>query len=426
MDKQILYNIEQRELFLYGEAEEIECFLEKYARCLKIKKIITDYKDEVKMQSCLKYGLQTIMFEEAIFDDNSLVVICTRKRFMILSKRLMYAGKKEYQNYISSQLVGCLLEKKKLMVCMGTSFVGQIYYLLNQCKAVRNKYSIVYYPEDELMEIYCNRLQEYIHISRVCDVSISSDCEKKKYPLKKLPAGILPSGSIKITVADFGFWGFYPQIVHDRDVFNDYFLREYQRRELKHETLACARADKEIQLMCENSKCKDTLTINDILEKILDERYFKESEVLAFYDEEVAHWRVMEEKSNIRLSDFLLRNRSNACLCRNLNEWQEPVVSYAANEVLHILNMQPLSLEIEERKKILEENSGSELPIYPSVQKALGLQTMLQDKLYRVVTYESIKYMNLKDYFRYIIEYTMRGIDLLEFTGMNREIKGDI
>ena len=73
--------------------------------------------------------------------------------------------------------------------------------------------------------------------------------------------------------------------------------------------------------------------------------------------------------SDIRLSQFIEEHKTEY-LCRNLYEWSEPVVSYTANLILELLNMPPLLAAQKVRASLIEEISGSELPVYPSVQKA--------------------------------------------------------
>lgn len=85
-----------------------------------------------------------------------------------------------------------------------------------------------------------------------------------------------------------------------------------------------------------------------------------------------------------------------------------------------------MALSAKEVEKILTEVEGSELPIYPSVQYAFGMQSQLKNKKYEVVTYNSRKYMSLEEYIRYMVKYTIRVIDLNRFTGWDKKIVLDL
>ena len=106
-----------------------------------------------------------------------------------------------------------------------------------------------------------------------------------------------------------------------------------------------------------------------------------------------------------------------------MNEWTEPVISYISNAVVKMLNVPPMYINEEEGRKLLEESIGSELPIYPSVQTALGLEEMVGNKKYKVVTYTKIEYMELEKYLNFITNYLYKAIDIMEFTGMNERLK---
>ena len=80
--------------------------------------------------------------------------------------------------------------------------------------------------------------------------------------------------------------------------------------------------------------------------------------------------------------------------------------------------MPELSMEKTKREQLLEENGGSEIPVYPSVQKALGLEDALRNKKYKMVMYYEVRYMTLEEALRFTIDYMYKASELLEFTGM--------
>ena len=223
--RELCGNITEREIWLYGDQEVVKVFLEKYIHVLKIQGVITDYVDEVRIQPYTEWGIQARMTEEVPFLKGQLIVVCHRNRFRTLRWRLLYMGRREYEDFISSSLIDSLLYNKQLLVCMGTQLMSQICMVLERSREITGKYSIVYYAESNLMEPYRDQSQEYIHAARCCDVHIRSDCEKDRYELKKLSNGILSDTCKQIVVADYGFFGYFPQIERDRDRISDYLLR---------------------------------------------------------------------------------------------------------------------------------------------------------------------------------------------------------
>jgi hypothetical protein len=412
---EICSNIKEKDIVLYGDQEEIEVFLEKYFQLLKIHIVITDHKDEVRLQSYKKWDIKTVLFKEVVLSENQLIVICSEEKFSALKRRLDYAGKKEYKEYISHELIESLLYGKKLMVCMGTQLLGQVYLFLKTHKQLLEEYSVLFYPESHVLEIYKNRLQEYMHVCRCCTIYVRSACEKERFQRKVLGSSVLNKECMTITVADYGFGGYYPQVINNRDAVSNYLLREHNRLPLSYETLAFSRMDKEILELCERNVSSD-----NIVELLMDDNFYPEQKIRQYFDDEINRFEYQENLADIKLSKFINEHKEKY-LCRNLNEWNEPAITYISNLILEILNLAPLSVSLEKRITLIEENSGSEMPVYPSVQNALGVEEILKNKKYKVTTYYKTQYMTLDEYLHFIAEYLYKAMDIMLFTGMDGE-----
>ncbi|MBQ7973006.1 MAG: hypothetical protein IJ291_06100 [Lachnospiraceae bacterium] len=410
-------NLIQRHIILCGEYEEVVSFLEKYSNLMTIKAVVTNHKSDVKKQPYENWGIDCILFEE-INLDNELIIICDKTRFGVHKKIFWHHGLEEYKDYMSVELIECILTKKDLMLCMGTHLMQQVCRLMSESKNLSEKYSIVFYPEKELKEAYMNRFQELLHVARCCDVFVRSSCQEKFYYLKVPEAKQLSAECKIITVSDYGFGGYFPQVLNDRDVLSNYFFRERMRLEMSYETLAFSRVDKEMELLCE-----DGMPVKNIVEKLMDEHYFEREYVQSVFKNEICRFKALEKEDDIKLGEFI-EQHANECLCRNLNEWNEPVVSYVTEKLLHVLGVpNDLLLSIEERQKKIEECSGSEILIYPSVRDALQLTAELQSKKYKVVTFYDTKYMTAWEYAEYLATYLYRSMDLMKFTGLDQSLR---
>lgn len=414
--RELCPDIRERDIWLYGDQEEIKDFLNRYAEHLHICGVITEYADEVKMQPYTEWNIRTEKMEDLTYSPEQLIVICNHNLFYMLRWRLSYTGRKEYKDFISSNLIECILYGKQLIVAMGTHLIFQTCILLKSNKELSDRYSVVYYAESDLMEAYWNQLPECIHVARYCDVYIRSDCEKERYLLKVLGKNILAKTCKVITVADCGFAGYFPQTNRNRDRISDYLFRGQERLNMSYETLACAREDKEILRLCKEGKPEE-----DIVQTVGDIEYYSQDFVKAHFNSEVERFKQLETKADIKLSGFIEEHKGEL-LCRNLNEWHEPVVSYVADEILKRLELSALSTDRQEREKLLEDFCGSDLPVYPSVRRALGLTEETEESKYRVVTYFSARYMTWDEYMHYTVRYLRQAIDILEFTGMDKTL----
>lgn len=415
--KDLCGDIRKREIWLYGNQKQIHAVLHKYSEVLNIKGVVTEYRDEVKLQPYAKWDIQTEMMESATITADQLIVVCDRGNFHTLRLRLLYLGKQEYRDFISSSLVDCLLYGKQLVVCMGTHLISQVCTLLESNKMFSEKYCVVYYDESNLMEPYANHLPECKHLAKCCDLYIRSECEKERYPIKVLGADTLAETCRVITVADYGFAGYFPQIEKNRDRISDYLLRAYIRLNMSYETVACAREDKELLKLCKEGKAEE-----DIVQTVGDLAFYSQESICAFFDNEVKRFKKLEKKADIKLGEFIEAHRGKL-LCRNLNEWYEPVVSYVADEILKCLGLPALDMGIQDRERLLEDACGSDILVYPCVRMALGLIEDTEEKKYRVVTYRSVKYMTWDEYVRYTVQHLYRAIDIMEFTGMDKTLE---
>lgn len=409
-------NIQKRSIILYGEYEEIKYVINRYNELLNIKIVATDYKDDVKKQPYDSWGINCVLFEDVQYDEE-LIIICDKKKFGVHKRYLWHRGLEEYKDYISAELIDSLLYQKKLFLFMGTHLIRQVYQLLEESKHISEKYSIVYYSEKELKEAYMNRFQEYMHMARCCDVYVRSSCQEKQYYLKILNSAQLSKDCKIITISDYGFGGYFPQIINDRDVISNYLLRGRERLDMSYETLALSRVDKEMEELC-----NEGILVADIVKKLMNKSYFEKTYILNYFRDEIQRIKLLEIDDDIRLGNFI-ELHAKECLCRNLNEWNEPVVTYVAKELCHILGLSDdLPMDQEEREKMIEEGSGSELLIYPCVAAALDLNETIQNKKYKVVTYYDVKYMSTEEYIQYLATYLCKAIDLLRYTGMDQTL----
>lgn len=417
MDNKRMYgNIRERDVWLYGLQDEVKAFLDKYITELKICGVITEYMDEVRVQPYKEWNLQTELMSNITFQEGQLIIVCHRNEFHVQRWRLLYLGFREYEDFISGSLIESLLYNKKIMLCMGTHLISQVCLLFQNSKEITSKYSIVYYAESDLMMLYKNQYPDYVHVAKYCDVYIRSDCEKDRFRLKILSDKALPKSCRIITVADYGFAGYFPQTERDRDRISDYLLRGYKRLDMSYETVACAREDKEIIKLCEEGKLEE-----DIVQTVGDAQFYSQEFVDRYFDSEVERFKQLEAKADIKLGEFIKMHRGEL-LCRNLNEWHEPVVSYVADEILKRLELPALNIDAEDRKQLLEDVCGSDIPVYPCVREALGFTEDIEALKYRVVTYYNVRYMTWDEYVRYTVQYLYRAIDIMEFTGMDKTL----
>jgi len=226
-----------------------------------------------------------------------------------------------------------------------------------------------------------------------------------------------------ISVADYGFGGYFPQYERNRDAVSRYMLGvfvelgDFELKSMDYETNAFHKTDREIEKLCLQG-----IELEEAIKKLLDVQYFKAEDVADHFAEEVRRFKELEVHADIKLGAFIEQHQKE-CLCRNLNEWNEPIISYVVEQLARILEIPPVQMNTEECRLLIEEESGTELPVYPGVEKALGLQERLKDKKYKITTYAGSKYLDIEECIRYHASYLYRAWDFMKFTKMNEKLR---
>jgi len=204
----------------------------------------------------------------------------------------------------------------------------------------------------------------------------------------------------------------------NRDVLSNYMFREHERLEMSYEILAFSRVDHELEMRCQNREEKE-----QIIRRLLDDDFYSKEFVNEYFSMELERFRELEVNDDICLGDFISQNYKKS-LCRNLNEWNEPIVTYVTEQLLGCLNLKSIKVDKNIVQDVIEDQSGSEIPIYPSVIKHLELYEQTAKK-YKVTTYYKTRYMDLEEYMEFLVDYICKANELIEYAGMNKWNKNE-
>lgn len=409
--------LKRKNIVLLGVTDSTVEFYNQYKSRLNIRGCVTHSGELVEAQPMRQCGLEICLFDDYKFEQNDYVVICDYQQYRVFDESLRTNRFVEYEDYTNSKLATCILEEKELMVFMGTCFVGQIMRGLQLQPEIAEKYHCEYYSEDELLQIYKNSMNEYKHLARMSDIYVVSVCDKNMYDAKVVSEGFLRDGHLRITISDYLFDGYYPQIKGDRDCYSGFLYRERERLEIPYGTLANAREDSNLVELV-----KRNIPVEEIVRKISDPAYYSEEYVNEHFEKALCNIRLSDKKADITIADFIENKCKGKVAYRNLDECNAEVVKYVMKKVAEKISIKIENDDIEKLEEQMEEISGSELPIYPSVLKHLNIEGYA-DKKYRVVSYYNARYMTFEEYIKYCVEYMYRIKEMNEFLGIEDELK---
>lgn len=406
--KELSGNIKNKDIYLFGIDPHVDDFAKKYSAIIKIKGVLTDHKDEMKLQKYKGYGLETLWLEDQKLGENTFIILCAGIEFKSRRLRLLYKGLREYVDFISEKLIETLLYDKKPVVIMGTSVLKQVASALSNDAGLCGKYSFSYFCDTNIREPYADMSAELSHVAKGGYAYISSSCEKDRYIFKSINPALLPKDCLKIKIPDCGFKGYHPQLSYGREHFSKYFLRGYERLGMEYETLAFARTDCYLEKLCEEDSDDSS-----ILQKVMDPDFISADIIEENWTKEIDRLKTFDDKSNICLTDYFIKN-SNGILCKSQDELNSDIISYIAGETVVLLG------EKKADQYTFSENSlGTEIELYPSVQRFFGAEKELDEKKYRIVTFTKEMELSLEDYFKYHIDYIKKSMKLKNLTYMN-------
>ncbi|WP_022765824.1 hypothetical protein [Butyrivibrio sp. XPD2006] len=408
--------IDLKPLVLCGDVRFVEDFIKKYNDTLQLFAVASFYPEDIENQSFAeKYKIKTLYFDDGCFNDCRYIICSDFSSFFTYFTQ---SGKREYIDFVSSSLVDAWINEKSVVLMMGTELLRQVKRFLELSEKFLSNNSIVYFEDCNVKKQSAidglDKWVEYLHVARWADYYYYSSSEKKGYSNRILNEKMLKRECETYSLADHGFRGFFPQFDEDRNVFSDYFYREYDRADINYNIIIGNKTDRVLETLC-----RQGLSEAAICRTVLEQDCISRYEVSQKLDAELTRIEQCEKTDSIKLYDFLI-NHLNNNLCRNLEEWNEPVVSYFANAILGIMGYDELTLDNATLQTIIDCSSGYEALIYHSVQDKMMIP--IKDK-YKVVTFYDSWIMDEEEYIHYVVRQMILARNLKEITGF---VKADM
>ena len=407
-------------IILYGISDTTKEVYQKYQQSLSITACMTNYMEMQAMDLLKNEMVPTVLLHQHQKKDKEYIVVCdehlyddNNSFFAAAKKLLLLQGYEEYTDFISYKMLDTILEQKKTALFMGTNFIGQIAGAMNLYEAFCSQYTSFYYNEDCLLQAYQNEFQEYKHIAKFANVYVYSVCDKRKYAIKVLPKDNLAKECQCIAISDYCCNALFPQTDPIRERYDYNLIRERVRLPMDYHTLMMAREDKNLAAYVEDKK-----SVEEILDLVSDENFYTKEAIEKNYERALSRIADSDKKADIALLPYIQKLESGL-LNRNLDEWNSQMVAYVTKQVAERLTILE-ELDYEKLNQLVEQETGTELPIYPAVIHHMNLDKALLEKKYKVVTYKSVRYMNFSEYITYCVEYMYKAKKLLDIMRLER------
>lgn len=283
-----------------------------------------------------------------------------------------------------------LSQGNKIVAMYGMCHMARYKRILSQSEQLAEQYILLDMPMINEIGDKKYRFLKEKQIWEVCDVVVCTPTPFLKnydvFNLKTIQDFLKPDCKV-ITVTTAAFKGYFPQHTEIRDC--DLKLKDYFEW-----------GDKNINRMIKQGKSDE-----EIISILLQEDYYDEEKVEAFFTHSLVLMKMEEQDCTIKIGDFIEKNFRNELLYYS---WTHPVIKVLAEVARRILaEFSVMDMDVE--KCMLEDSffkldSGEEL-LYPSVAIRIGVQDNLRErKINPGCDYKGVKKLTAMEYIKAYIQ----------------------
>lgn len=317
---------------------------------------------------------------------------------------LIWDNYRTYLDYRKLYIVSNLLEiklgemlnklkdycNKELLVAYGNCQVMSINSIIETSKNILSNYIVLNVPP--VYEIKSNETLKTDVIKQIDVLIYQKVADDNRWSLQHATNYIIDNlctNAKKVCIPNIYYDGYFPQTST---------LNKYNPMKLKFVNGLMPYADKNIEKLY----WEENLSADEISRRIVSEDFYLPSEVIDNSENSILELKEREKVCDVIISDIIESKYKEKRLFYSLNHPINEIILLLVKRAFQYLNIKCDDISMEKSF----ENSGRIIPIYPSVEKALGL-TFSQDKFFYHKGFQEepvdiIQYC--KDYINYCFE----------------------
>ncbi len=399
-------NLLNKNIILFGAGDVAEKFYLQNRHRLNISHCVSNLKKQWGERSFLN-ELDVKEFRKEDIRENDYLVVCGVYAFRRIEPQLLDCGFCMYEHFIESTIANCFLENKKIALFRGSCILRDIYECITTSKTFAEQYVPIFATDSMVTSKFDNNALYYI--SQLCDVYIYSYRMLQRDKIFLLN-GELPDGCNVISVSNISFPGYWPQADPEIHNSNKYLIHPYNsKRDLVFYHTMYRLEDVNINRLVDEGKDFDEIYSLISSKDYYDEKTVKRNLKVAFKSVQIA-----EQFADIKVMDFIKENYEQRRVFQNFSHMHKCVTWTYVRRLYEKLQL-PLE-ECDELEELSPNyiHHGGDIPIYPSVAKALELEWYDEDMEYEIMTYHGVEKMTFKEYVQHYVEYTKKTKRIME------------
>lgn len=383
---------ESRNIVLWGEDDSTKSFYQKYKEQLHIRLCVTEKKGQNDFLD-KENQVPIVEWREYTYNAKDYIVVGGGTGFLHMETQLLIEGFHMFEEYVQLIILDAILQDKKIAIMAGNCHLMTMYDCICEMSAFNKEYQAFSFPTHRWK---CKWSSKYLSfLKNLCDVYVCSRHEEddpKYFRQNELPENckvvVVPSTIIRL---------YWPQLKANREKAKNEFLildKAYKR----HAPFEFG--DPNINWMLKEGK-----NVEDVIATLTDEDFYTAEQVAEHMAMVERTLEYEEEGCDIGIASYICDNYKKRMLYRDMWHMEIELLWELVRRLMEHLGLD--ASEVSEKKDDTSirayqgyVNHCTEIPVYPSVAKHLGLEWCNKDTLYEVTFYNGTKKLTFEEYVR--------------------------
>ena len=379
-------------IILWGYTQLAKEFYEEYRGILHIAGCVTEESEHPMYLDEEKESVPIVMWQDYKRGETDYFII-VKSPFVYIVNQLIANHLEIFKDFIDYNTSRAALTNKKIAVLAGDCQVQVIFQMMRRIKDISDKYFLCYFP----IHLHVNRwaLTWLSHVKNYCELYICNrhgDEDVRYFKKEELPSDckivVIPKARIRL---------YWPQMKMSwKGASNEYFIFNKKTREHGPFELG----DTNINRMIREGK-----DVDEVVDTLMSEDFYTEKQARNHIESMIRMLEYEEEGCDIKLSPYILENYQKKMLYRDTAHIEKDLIWEMVRDILEYLHLDTtectkLAYDINASSDSIYKGHCTEVPVYPSIAKHLGLEWCNKDTLYEVTFYNGIRKMTFEEYVR--------------------------
>ncbi|MGN0375540.1 MAG: WcbI family polysaccharide biosynthesis putative acetyltransferase [Butyrivibrio sp.] len=379
-------------IILWGYNEKAKAFYHKYKDIFNIKGCVTEQREHPAYLLDEIREMPIVKWDEYKGEENDYVIVFAAP-FVHIENQILASGLVVFEEYVDSTLAEYVLSGKKIAIVSGNCQIATICDFLQEVKSFTDEYMVFRFSTHYWKSRYS--LKSLSYLRSMCDLYICMQHEEDDihfFSQEELPETCkivrVPSALLRL---------YWPQMKVGRENSqNEFFMKDKSYKQ--HGPFEYGDANI-------NRMMVEGMSVNEVIKRLEADDFYSEEQVKKHINMVFRTLEYEEEGCDIKISDFIMEKYCEKMLYRDMTHMQPVLIWEMVKRILQYLNMD--TTEAEEMNQTgcnaVEQSYNAhctQIPIYPSVAKHMGLAWYCEDIRYDVTFYNGLRKMTFEEYIR--------------------------